>query len=161
MKYRRLDKEELKTLEKEFIQFLAAHSIPAEDWDRMKSTAPEEAEQWLDKFSDFVFEKTLTDVDFMELRQPHTIQIVQVNTSPFLMRGIRVIGNQHINFLDQSSPQTWQKLLQEHGGKLQTFQATKTPEASPNEEKFKLMNAGYLILRDPKLFHTLAELQKE
>lgn len=160
MKYRRLKKGELEELEKEFIRFLATHSIPSKDWEKMKKENRDLAESWIDKFSDFVFEKTLSDVHFMELRQAHNIQIVKVDEDPFTMRGIRVIDNPYLNFLDHSSPKTWNKILEEHGGKLQTFQATKTPINSKNEEKFAFMQNGYLILKDPKLFYTLEELQK-
>jgi len=145
MKYRRLKKEELEELEKEFIRFLATHSIPSQDWEKMKKENRELAE---------------SDVHFMELRQAHNIQIVKVDEDPFTMRGIRVIDNPYLNFLDHSSPKTWNKILEKHGGKLQTFQATKTPKKTKNEEKFAFMQNGYLILKDPKLFYTLEDLQK-
>ena len=160
MKYRRLTQDELEELKTEFIRYLATHSIPAEDWEKMKKENPEHAESWIDKFSDFVFEKTLSDVKFMELRQAHNIQIVKVDEEPFTMRGIRVIDNPYLNFLDESSPKTWNKILEEHGGKLQTFQASKSPKKTINEEKFAFMQNGYLILKDPKLFYTLEKLQK-
>lgn len=159
MKYRRLTQEELSELEPEFIRFLAAYSIPAPDWEKLKTEAPEAAEDWIDQFSDFVFEKTLSDVKYLELRTAHNIQIVKVDTVPFVMRGIRVIDNPYLNFLDESSPQTWNKILKEHGGKLQTFQATKTPKDTPNQAKFEFMENGYLILKDPNLFYSLESLQ--
>jgi len=160
MKYRRLSHEELAELEKEFIRFLATHSMPAADWEKIKTEKPTEAEEWIHRFSDFVFEKTLSDVKYMELRSAHNIQIVKVDKTPFIMRGIRVIDNPYLNFLDESSPQTWNKILKEHGGKLQTFHATKSPSSSANESKFEFMQNGYLILKDPSLFHSLEELQK-
>ncbi|NBC25070.1 MAG: hypothetical protein GVX78_05590 [Bacteroidetes bacterium] len=159
MKYRRLSKEELSELKTEFVRFLAAHSIPADDWEKLKSETPEVAENWIDKFSDLVFEKTLTDINYLELRSAHNIQIVKVDEIPFIMRGIRVIDNPYLNFLDESSPQTWNKILKEHGGKLQTFQASKMPKEEVNKAKFEFMENGYLILKDPKLFDSLEKLQ--
>ena len=160
MKYRRLNQEELIELEQEFVRFLAAHSMPASDWESLKRDQPEDAEKWIERFSDFVFEKTLSDVNYLELRTAHNIQIVKVDTVPFIMRGIRVIDNPYLNFLDESSPQTWNKILKEHGGKLQTFQATKTPKGTVNEAKFEFMENGYLILKDPNLFYSRENLQK-
>src|SRR6056297_120456 len=161
MKYRRLTKDELSELKKEFVKFLAAHSIPAADWEKMKAEKPQVAENWLDRFSDFVFEKTLSDIDYLELRSAHNIQIVKVDEDPFVMRGIRVIGNPYLNFLDESSPAAWNEILREHGGKLQTFHANKTPERDVNQAKFEFMQNGYLILKDPKLFDSLKDLQED
>ena len=56
MKYRRLDQNELKTLEKDFIEFLASQSITADEWENMRK---EQQLGLIDIFSDLVFEKVL------------------------------------------------------------------------------------------------------
>jgi hypothetical protein len=56
MKYKRLTTEELKHLEKEFVNFLASAQITGSDWEKMKANEIEKAEELLDVFSDLVFE---------------------------------------------------------------------------------------------------------
>jgi len=51
MKYRRLRREELEELEPQFIRFLAAQSIPAQDWSKLKVTDEKRANVLIDQFS--------------------------------------------------------------------------------------------------------------
>ena len=66
MKYRRLDLAELKTLEKDFVRFLASNHITADDWVKLKKENPEKVERLLDVFSDIVWSKTLSQIQYLE-----------------------------------------------------------------------------------------------
>ena len=66
LKYKRLSIEQLKELEKEFVDFLVVNGILAEDWLKLKETDPDKAEQMVDLFSDVVFEGILRKTDFIE-----------------------------------------------------------------------------------------------
>ena len=59
MKYKRLSKEELEKLEKEFIDFLVVNGISAEDWVEIKTKSKDKAEDIVDQFSDVVWEASL------------------------------------------------------------------------------------------------------
>ncbi len=58
-KYRSLSQEELKPLEEDFIKFLAANTVAAEDWDKIKKDDPKKAEGLVEIFSDIVWDKAL------------------------------------------------------------------------------------------------------
>lgn len=66
MKYERLTKEQFEELHQEFINFLAAQSITAEEWSDIKTNKPEVAEEELDIFSDLVWEGVLKKVEYLE-----------------------------------------------------------------------------------------------
>ena len=66
MKYKRLSKQQLEELHKEFINFLATQSITGEEWEDIKKNKPEVAEEELDVFSDLVWEGVLDKVEFLE-----------------------------------------------------------------------------------------------
>ena len=66
MTYARLTKEQFEELHVEFINFLATQSIDAKEWQTIKETQPEVAEQELDVFSDLVWEGVLTKVSYLE-----------------------------------------------------------------------------------------------
>ena len=61
MKFRRLTNEELKPLEKKFIQFLVTNTITGEDWAKMKEQRPEHALKLVDIFSDLMFEESRSE----------------------------------------------------------------------------------------------------
>ena len=64
MKYTRLTKEQLEEMYQEFINFLAAQSITAEEWAQIKQEKPKVAEEELDVFSDLVWEGVLNQAIF-------------------------------------------------------------------------------------------------
>jgi hypothetical protein len=66
MKYARLTKEQFEELHPEFINFLATQSIDKAEWDNIKSTKPEVAEQELDVFSDLIWEGVLSRATHLE-----------------------------------------------------------------------------------------------
>lgn len=66
MKYKRLTKEQFDALHEEFANFLATQQIDKREWDELKSTKPEVAEQELDVFSDLVWEGVLNSAKFLE-----------------------------------------------------------------------------------------------
>lgn len=66
MKYSRLTKEQFEELHQEFINFLAAQAIDKAEWDKIKTSTPEVAEQELDVFSDLVWEGVLQRAEFLE-----------------------------------------------------------------------------------------------
>ena len=66
MKYKRLTKEQFDALHQEFASFLASQSIDKKEWDEIKSSQPEVAEQELDVFSDLIWEGVLTNAQFLE-----------------------------------------------------------------------------------------------
>lgn len=66
MKYKRLTKEQFEALHQEFANFLASQSIDKKEWDEIKASQPEVAEQELDVFSDLIWEGVLTNAKFLE-----------------------------------------------------------------------------------------------
>lgn len=161
MKYRRLTIEELKELEKQFHLFLAAHSIPAMDWQKMKSNEPDKAEKLIDEFSDFIFENVLDKVEFLEYRNKDQIQIVDTRSDRMKMKGIKIVGNKKIDLQEDKPALELKAELMKHGGKVQMISGEKKFGEDPNMDKFKLMQKGFLITKDPTLYQTLSSLQEE
>lgn len=69
-KYRRLHLDELEKLEQEFIRFLAAQSITAEDYREIMASNPTKQLELIDQFSDVVFTKTLSNIKILEQKTP-------------------------------------------------------------------------------------------
>src|SRR5680860_1621178 len=98
MKYRMLTTEELEELEPEFVTFLAANGIPADNWVRIKEKEPENRDKLITIFSDVVFDKILSNVHYLEHREPYIIRIFRFSDKKVVMNGIRVEGNSAIDF---------------------------------------------------------------
>ncbi|WP_416442233.1 DUF6495 family protein [Leeuwenhoekiella sp. A16] len=79
MKYIRLTKEQLDEMHQEFINFLAAQSITAEEWESIKKNKPEVAEQELDVFSDLIWEGVLRNVEYLEHFSPQHMFLFRID----------------------------------------------------------------------------------
>ncbi|MCO6164005.1 DUF6495 family protein [Flavobacterium sp. NRK F7] len=66
MKYIRLTKEQLEELHPEFVTFLATQSIDKKEWDELKKNKPEIAEQEIDVFSDMIWDRAISNVNFID-----------------------------------------------------------------------------------------------
>jgi hypothetical protein len=142
IQYRRLEAEELEHLEKDFIQFLAANSITADDWVKMKSDDTEKAGEMIDLFSNLVWNKILENVKFAEQRTPHEMKVYKFdeeqlevvvlhlkNASVDLTKGedIQAIASGQVNLADQDP---------------EVFSGKKAYEKDKKQEVFDLMQAG-------------------
>ena len=79
MKYRRLSIEELTHLEEKFIQFLVVNGISAEDWVKMKTANPDQANTLIDAFSDTIFEGLMQKTTYFEYADPKMILSYKVD----------------------------------------------------------------------------------
>ena len=59
-------KEQLEELHPEFITFLATQSIDKKEWEELKRNKPEIAEQEIDVFSDMIWDRAITNVEFID-----------------------------------------------------------------------------------------------
>lgn len=159
MKYRRLTLEELNELEKDFIQFLSANSIPAPDWEKIKEEEPEKANGLIDLFSDIIFDKTLEEIEYLEYKTPQDIKTFHCQKHKIVMNGLMVDGKSDIDFTQAQDPDEMSKLLSSSGARLKVYTAKKKYHPNRKKELFKMMEGGALISRDGALFKTLESLK--
>lgn len=154
MKYRRLSKEQLEELHKEFINFLAAQSITKQEWDSIKSTQPQVAEQEIDVFSDLIWEGVLSQAKYLEHISPQTMNLFELGTKDMSLISI-MIGDKEI---DITTPDgyAWLKNNLLHD-EVKLFTAKKTYSQNPNADKFKLIEQGAVITKG-QLYHYFDDL---
>jgi midasin (ATPase involved in ribosome maturation) len=90
LKYRRLTQEELESLEDEFVKFLAAQSISAGDWQRIKSDDINRQEELIQVFSNIVLERVLSGIEYLEICTKNDLQIVKMKDHSAHMLGIKM-----------------------------------------------------------------------
>ena len=161
MKYRRLTNEELAELETEFVRFLVSNTVTGDDWEKIKKENPERAEGLIEIFSDIVFDKTISKIEFLEMKTPKDMKIFRCNKEGIELMGMKIEGESNLDFTqDDTPPEEMMAKLQLSDAKLQLYSANKKYKDDNREQEiFQMMQWGSLI-SDGKLFHLLKTLKK-
>lgn len=159
MKYRRLTNEELQELEKDFVRFLAANTITAEDWVRLKDKEPGKAEELIGVFSDIVFEKSLANAEYLEFKTPKDVKTFHFRMDRVVMNGLKVEGESRLDLTGSASVAEMVEEARRSDARLALYTAEKAYRKDREQEMFALLESGALISRDGLLFKTLEELK--
>lgn len=100
MKYRKLHKEELEAVRKEFVQFLAANSITAEEWETIKAGQNDKAEKLIEMFSEIFWDKALGNISCVELRSEKRWRVVRFEEKRARLIELRVKEGNELNLLN-------------------------------------------------------------
>lgn len=67
MKYRKLNLDELEDLREDFVHFLSANSVTADDWEMIKQADENLAGEMIEVFSDIVWEQVLAKITYIRM----------------------------------------------------------------------------------------------
>jgi len=144
MKYRRLTKEQLEEMHREFINFLATQSVTAEEWTRLKEEKPRVAEEELDVFSDLVWEGVLSKVEYLENISAGQMHLFHLAEKEMKLISVKVMNPD----ADLTTAQgfawfrkNWQSDFVEY------LVASKAYSPDRNLDKFRLIEQGAVITR--------------
>lgn len=159
MKYRKLRQDELVELENDFITFLASNTVTADEWEKIKLEDSQKAEQLIELFSDIVFDKVLSNAEYIEYKTPKDIKTFHFLEDKIVMNGLFVEGNSTFDFTKEQQPEEMLKAIQQSGSKLKLYTAEKVYSRSPEMEAFEMLENGALISKDGHLFKLLEGLK--
>lgn len=151
MKYRRLTREELEPLEKDFIDFLVVNGITADEWEKMQKETPDTCTQVIDQFSDVVFEGIMRKVQYLELRTPTSLKVFQCLPDQLVLVGMDAPDDSGANFMDSSY---LQKAAETPPEGLKVYTKTKSYADAREKELFDMTQKGCTIT-DDRLFKAL------
>lgn len=157
MKYRRLTNEELTSLEKEFVEFLVANTITANDWIKLKNENLEHANHLIDMFSDIVMEKVLQNIKYLEYRDTKSLMVFECQKEQIVLIGLTVSDAIDVDLTNQSSIQ---KLVSENKLDDNTISIFKTikPYQKIREIEIFEMTQNHCFISDGALFYTLSKM---
>ena len=156
MKYARLTKEQFEELHQEFINFLAAQSITANEWEHIKKEQPQVAEQELDVFSDLIWQGVLQKVTYLENISKQQMFLFKCEDK--LMRVIVIqVENELVDITAKSGYQWLQNNLMHDTVKF--LNGTKPYTTDPLQDKFQLIQQGAVITKG-ELFDYFDKLLK-
>ena len=154
-KYRLLTKEELRDLQKEFIDFLVINGITADEWEKLKKEEQKKAEKILEQFSDVVWEGVLRKTQFIEHRSPQEIRAFQCLPGKMILMGLKIEDPS----IDLRTADGVNKVKQQSPG-TSVYSSEKTYSKKREEEIFSLIQSGSMI-SDGQLFKVIAMLIAE
>ncbi|MCR9290875.1 MAG: DUF6495 family protein [Bacteroidetes bacterium] len=161
MKYKRLSNDELAELETEFIRFLATYQINGQEWAKMKETEPRKVEELIEVFSDVVYEKTLSNIDYLEFKTPNDIKTFHCQKEKITMMGLMVEGDISVDFTKELSASEMTKLIQKSNAQVNLYSAEKEYKGGREAELFRMLDWGCLISKDGHLYKTLVGLKEQ
>ncbi len=156
MKYRILSDSELKELETEFIQFLVANGIDDAEWKKINNNDPDKAIEFVETFSDVVFEKAFNKVQFLEHLEPTSIKVFMFGSDKIYLIGI---DSKHpdIDFRDKDVLTALATNFLEYKDHLTIYKTNKAITENRELEIFKMLKDGCLVI-DENRFKAFANL---
>ncbi len=154
IKYAKLTKEQFEELNEEFAVFLAAQSIDAKEWTKIKEEKPELAEKQLEVFSDFVWEKVLNKTGYLEHFSSDSLNLFKCNEKD-MERIVVKVNKEGVNLMDAAD---FDWLLDNSKDPRIEYLKGKKPYASDkNQEIFDLIQKGGVV-SDGKLFEAMHKM---
>ncbi|WP_417266501.1 DUF6495 family protein [Brumimicrobium sp.] len=154
MKYTRLQLQDLKDLEKEFVEFLVLNGIPAEDWEKMKKNDIEKVEGIIDQFSDVIWESVLRKTEMVELRRKDTLTVCRVVEGELSTLVIKTydgdIDLTHANEVENALSD-----LENYEVNVRVDKITKPV----TEQLFELLQIGFYITKNEKYKEVIDKLK--
>lgn len=144
MKYARLTKEQFEEMHQEFINFLAAQSITAEEWEEIKANKPEAAEQELDVFSDLIWEGVLNKVEYLEHFSPRQMFLFNITTATINLIAVK-IEKENVDITTKGGYKWLQENLMDDD--VNIFTSTKAMSDDRNKDIFALIKQGANITK--------------
>ena len=151
MKYTQLTKEQFEELNVEFAVFLAAQSIDAKQWNKIKKESPDLAGKELNVFSDFVWEKVLNKANYIEHFSKDTINLFKCNEKK-IDRIVVKINKKGINLLEDSDFNWF--LDNSKDPSIEYLKGEKPYNKERNIEIFELIQQGGVVSQG-KLFEAI------
>jgi hypothetical protein len=97
-KFRRLTIDELEELKDEFINFLTVSGIYADDWQKILKKQPVAADNFIDNFSDLVFEKSLKKIKYLENKSDKDLKLFKCLDDKIQLIGLEVKEGSEFSF---------------------------------------------------------------
>ncbi len=160
-KYRFLTEKELDDLSEIFVNFLAANSITSDDWQKIKQNDSKRLEELLENFSDVVFEKSLSNIKYLEKREPQRLYAYKVNKDSIDLLGIEIKGESPIDFTLEFELSALKKIMINSDVDYSIIKGSKRCGDDIKKDIFDLLELGVFISKDNVLYDIIKTLSGE
>ncbi len=150
MRFRKLTTEELISLEKEFISFLAVCGIEAKDWELMKVNDREGVNLKIEEFSDTVIGSILAKAKYLEHKTPTDLKVFKCSESQMELLAL------HSKTIDLSQTIEIESL---QDSDVEVFKASKGYSSNREDELYQMMKQG-CVITDHLMFDLIGSIVK-
>ena len=140
LKFRRLTQNELKSFQKQFIEFLRKHNLNQEDWNMMQRREPSKAKTLIDIFSDMVFYSILSKSPCLERINPKEFKSYRFLESKVIAICAKIKADSPHSFDKNNLNEVLGKTLLNDN--LEVFKAEKDFDNNREQEMFRFLNDG-------------------
>jgi hypothetical protein len=140
MKYRKLNVDELEPLKDEFISFLSANGIDATLWAKYKVSSLEVVDDLITQFSDLVFEKICTKIDYLHLESNNLSASYHVKNDHTTMVAIELKSILE-NFPENGNVSNFES---QEESDIHVYKLSKQHKEDRNKEVYNLLELGCL-----------------
>ena len=145
VKYRILTKEELESLESDFVKFLIVQGIDVDSWLDIKNNKSDKAQELLEQFSDIIIESVIGKAAFVEFADSKGIKIFKCDADEISLIGIESEESIQVDFYDKLK--LWD-LLKTRPSLFSIYKASKQYIPDRSTEIWKMINKGGIICDD-------------
>lgn len=100
MKYRRLTYQEFDLLKDDFKEYLYSKKLSNYEWRILQDQNSVDAQLILETYSDITFEKVFKEIEYLEIRKPKELRIIQFNTETYTTLGLKVPSSSSLDLTD-------------------------------------------------------------
>lgn len=149
-KYRLLTKDELESLETDFVNYLVLNGITKNMWQALKEDEKEKSEEIVDLFSDVVFEKILRGINYLDLYAPQSIKSFKCDDETIYLIGMDTKDRAY----DFSTPEGIARAQDHPPQDLEIYTTSKKYHQDRQAELFRMIESG-CVISDGKLYKSL------
>ncbi len=138
MKYRMLTSEERIHFDEDFKHFLIINGVSNEEWIDLNKNKTTKAVELVEIFSDKVFEKVYSKMEFLELRSKNNCIVFKMGKENIELIGLQSTGND----IDLESTEGIHSALKNNADKMTFFRKTKNYSKSREIEIHEMIEGG-------------------
>ena len=140
-KYRLLTKEELQSLEKDFVEYLVLNGITSHEWVKLKIDQPTEALRITELFSDVVFEKILRSLRYLDHFSSQSVKCFKCDPERITLIGMDIKDPEY----DFSYPEEFARAQERPPQNVEIYSTSKDYHLTRETELFNMIQAGCII----------------
>ncbi|MEM0992613.1 MAG: DUF6495 family protein [Bacteroidota bacterium] len=163
-KYRRLRQDELDEMTTEFVRFLASYQITSTEWKQLKKDDPNRVDELILQFSDLIFEKVLSKVEYLILKKHRELRAFKLLDKKVKLLGLinngDDDGNVTLDFRKNETAEDMMRQLRRTKEEIRLYAAERKYKKGKKYEAFTLMEEGALIAKDGTVYNLLDGLRK-
>jgi hypothetical protein len=154
MKYQLLTKEQFEELHLEFANFLASQQIDKEQWEKIKASNPEAAEEEMMIFSDLIWDNVLDKIKYIDHFSEKSLNLFKCSKEN-IERVVAKVEKQDFSFLNKDDFNWFMDHTSD--GSVSFLKGKKEYTEVRNTEIFDLIQKGGIISKG-ELFEAILKI---